>query len=89
MNYRFIPSCTQLLGQAAKMLVALFVFASVVGAQVSTAGRMTGTIMDAAGAVVPNVSVTAKNDQTQQTIVVTTNAEGSWTMPSVSTGTYT
>ncbi len=85
MNYRFTTSRAHLLG----FCTTLLVLASAALAQVSTAGRMTGTVTDSTGAVVPNVTVTAKNDQTQQSIVVTTNNEGGWTMPSVSTGTYT
>lgn len=85
MDYPFPTSRTHLLG----FLAALFLLASAALAQTSTAGRMTGTVTDATGAVVPNVTVTAKNDQTQQTMVVTTSNEGSWTMPSVSNGMYT
>jgi hypothetical protein len=73
----------------AGLFCLLLMVSSVTLAQVSTAGRMIGTVTDATGAVVPNVTVTARNDQTQQTITVTTNNEGSWTMPSVSAGTYT
>lgn len=85
MDYQITTSRTQLL----VLMAMLFVFVAAAFAQITTAGRMTGTVTDATGAVVPNVTVTAKNDQTQQTITVTTNNEGSWTMPSISNGTYT
>lgn len=69
------------------LLVLLFALPGL--AQVSTTGRLTGTVNDAAGAVVPNVTITAKNNQTQQTLTAVTNSEGGWTMPSVAPGSYT
>jgi hypothetical protein len=73
----------------AGLFCMLITLSSVALAQVSTAGRLTGTVTDSAGAVVPNATVTAKNTQTQQTMTVTTSSEGNWTMPSVSAGLYT
>ena len=70
-------------------LVALFVATPTAAfAQVSTAGKLIGTVTDPQGAVIRGAQVTAKNMATQQESVVTTNAEGGWTIPSVSAGNY-
>ncbi len=71
-------------------LIALFVvMSSTAFAQVSTAGKLTGTISDPQGAVIRGAQVTAKNTATQQESNVTSNSEGTWFMPSVSVGNYT
>ncbi|MEK7830833.1 MAG: carboxypeptidase-like regulatory domain-containing protein, partial [Acidobacteriota bacterium] len=71
-------------------LVALLVAASPAAlAQVSTAGKLTGTVTDPQGAVIRGAQVTAKNMATLQESVVTSGSEGNWTVPSVSAGNYT
>lgn len=71
-------------------LIALFiVISSAAFAQVSTAGKLTGTVTDPQGAVIRGAQVAAKNTATQQESSVTSSAEGSWFMPSVSVGNYT
>src|SRR5262245_24223280 len=58
-------------------------------AQVTTSGRLTGTVTDPQGAVVSNAQVNVKNNETQTQFTATTNKEGSWTLPSISSGDYT
>jgi hypothetical protein len=58
-------------------------------AQVSTSGRLIGTVTDAQGAVVSDAQITVKNAETQTQFAVKSNSEGSWILPSVSSGSYT
>ncbi len=81
-----LPKCLNL---TLSLFVMLPLLAPATLAQVSTAGRLIGTVTDAQGAVVPNAQITAKNDKTQEQLTATTNKEGNWILPSVSAGTYT
>lgn len=76
----FILAC----GLLQTMLLAADAFA-----QVSTAGRLIGTVTDAQGAVVSNAQINIKSNETQTQFTATTNKEGAWTLPSVSPGSYT
>src|SRR6266567_4140007 len=67
------------------ILAALFTAAS---AQVTT-GRLEGTVTDAQGAGVPAAQVKVVNNQTGQTLTLTADDRGFWTLPSLSSGTYT
>jgi hypothetical protein len=58
-------------------------------AQVTTTGQLTGTVTDAQGAVVPNAQINITNDNTRAQFTATTNKDGGWTLPSVSSGDYT
>src|SRR5207244_9880392 len=58
-------------------------------AQVSTVGSITGTAKDPHGAVVPNASVTVKNNATGLQRTTTTSEDGIFTVPQLPTGTYT
>src|ERR1044072_3252560 len=69
--------------------MALLALTPVTFAQVSTTGRLTGTVTDPQGAVVPNAQITAKNNQTQEQLTATTDKEGHWLLPSVAVGAYT
>jgi hypothetical protein len=74
-----------------RLLVSLVMagcWAGIVSAQVSTAGKLTGTVTDATDAVVPNAQVVVKSLATQAQFTVTTNKDGSWLVPSVSPGNY-
>src|SRR5438270_10680515 len=67
-------------------IVAALVVASY--AQVTT-GRLDGTVSDPQGAAVPGARVKVLNVLTGQTLGATTDDNGTWAVPSVSTGTYT
>src|SRR6516225_8103784 len=61
---------------------------SLVYAQSDT-GRLTGTITDSTGAVVPKVVATIKNEKTGQTRKVTSNDEGVYLVTQLGPSTYT
>jgi hypothetical protein len=71
------------------LLILLVCLAPSAAAQVSTTGRLTGTVTDPQGEVVPNAKVTVKNDLTGEELTAVASQEGGWTLPSISTGTYT
>jgi hypothetical protein len=71
------------------LLVVLSLVAFSVPAQITTTGRLTGTVTDTQGALIPNAQVVARHDQTQTEYKTTANEEGGWNIPSVSNGTYT
>lgn len=52
------------------------------------AAQLSGTVIDPSGAVVPSAVVTVKNLGTNATRDVTTNAQGSYTMPGLAPGQY-
>ena len=58
-------------------------------AQSTISGGITGTVTDPSGAVVPNASVTLKNDATGQTQTQTTNSSGVYRFSFLNPGTYT
>ena len=68
------------------LLICLFVYS--VPAQ-EFRGTINGTITDPNGAVVPGATVTIKNVETNITNTVTTNSEGSYTVPLLPPGSYT
>lgn len=70
-------------------LFALLFFPTLGYGQVSTAGRLTGTVTDAQGAIVRGARIRVRSNDTQTQFNATTNDEGGWTMPSVSPGSYT
>jgi Carboxypeptidase regulatory-like domain/TonB dependent receptor len=51
-------------------------------------GTLTGTVLDASNAAVPNATVTALNQGTGATRTTTTNANGEYTIPDLQPGTY-
>jgi hypothetical protein len=51
--------------------------------------RVSGTVTDPSGAVLPNIQVTLINEATQATQVVTTLSNGTYLFPQVPVGTYT
>lgn len=55
----------------------------------SDTGRITGAIMDASNAVVPNTSVTVKNEKTGRSSKVTANDEGIYIVTQLPPSTYT
>jgi outer membrane receptor protein involved in Fe transport len=54
----------------------------------ATGGRASGTVTDAVGAVIPNATVTLKNEATGQTITTQTTGAGAYNFPNVPVGTY-
>ncbi|MBV8817237.1 MAG: TonB-dependent receptor [Acidobacteriaceae bacterium] len=52
-------------------------------------GTITGTVIDAQGAVIPNAKITITEDATNLTYVVTTNEAGEYSRPALKPGTYT
>src|SRR5438034_6324909 len=72
------------------MLLALIsLMTSLVPAQVTTSGRLTGVVADANGALIPKAQIVAKHDQAQTEYKTISNDEGGWTIPSIPNGTYT
>jgi outer membrane receptor for ferrienterochelin and colicin len=62
--------------------------AAVVAVAQTNSGSVTGRVVDASGAALPGVTVTATNTQTGFTRSVVTDAEGRYTFPSLPIGTY-
>jgi len=69
------------------LLVATFSAASL-SAQ-TVVGRISGTVKDASGAIVPNTTVTATNTATNLVRTATTDTEGFYTLTNLPAGTYT
>src|ERR1700728_532913 len=51
-------------------------------------GSITGTVLDQAGAAIPNAAVTATRQDTGAVSQVTTTETGNYTFPSLEPGTY-
>jgi hypothetical protein len=71
------------------VVTLLSLLATMVPAQVTTSGRLTGIVTDAQGAVIPKAQIVVRNDQTQTEFKTTANDEGGWTIPSLPIGGYT
>ena len=56
--------------------------------QGGSSGTILGTVVDAAGAVVPNATVQVKNTATGQTQQVPTNGQGRFTIAEITIGSY-
>lgn len=69
-------------------LFALLAIPTVLLAQ-SDLASVSGTVTDASGALVANAKVTATNEATSASRVVTTNRSGFYTMPAMAPGRYT
>ncbi|MDQ3686531.1 MAG: TonB-dependent receptor [Acidobacteriota bacterium] len=54
-----------------------------------TGGAVTGTVLDATGAVVPNATVSLKSKTTGQELTTQTTGSGSYSYPNVAVGDYT
>lgn len=61
--------------------------ASVIHAQTST-GRISGSVTDAAGGIIPNVTVTATDEATNLARTVTTNDSGNYVFTNLPVGSY-
>jgi hypothetical protein len=69
-------------------VVLISIGASLILAQTAGTGALTGTITDASGASVPNVTVTATNTETGQVRTTQTNPSGVYTITLLPPGTY-
>jgi len=67
----------------------LFLGAPLAQAQSAGSGAITGTVTDASGASVPNVTVTATNTATNQSRSMTTASDGVYKFSLLTPGTYT
>jgi hypothetical protein len=76
------------LGKILCALVAVLVFVATASAQ-GAFGRLAGTALDTGGGVLPGVSVTLTNQQTQQTQTATTGESGAFLFPQIQPGLYT
>ena len=77
--------------RCAWLVLALLVFfglASSLVAQSTSTGALTGTVTDASGAVVPNVTVTVTSADTGQVRTTTTSANGSYNVGLLPPGSY-
>jgi hypothetical protein len=72
-------------------VIALLAFSatSSVWAQSTTDGAIGGVVRDPAGAVVPNATVTARNQETNQERTATTDSEGRFRVVQLQPGNYT
>jgi len=73
--------------QASSLLAIALFFSFAVFAQSNT-GSITGVVTDPNGAVVPSMTVTITNQGTNETRTVTTDSQGRYDVPSISTGIY-
>lgn len=72
------------------LLIALLCFVSSLHAQSTVIDQqISGTVMDAGGAVVPNASVVVVNEGTGLTRTVTSNADGNYVIADLPVGSYT
>lgn len=77
-----------LLRKSALFLVTLLLSASVALAQ-GTTSRISGTVTDLTGAVVPNATVTATNDATAVSFTTHSSGAGTYAFDSLQIGSYT
>ena len=68
-------------------LVFVAVLAGVVSAQ-TTLGRLSGTVLDASGAVLPGATITLTSEQTNQVQTAVSGETGAFLFPQVLVGTY-
>ena len=71
------------------LLLAALLLINVAAFAQSDSGSLTGTVKDPNGAIVPNASVTAKNQTTGDERSSTTNTDGTFTIPALKASTYT
>jgi hypothetical protein len=75
------------MNSSCNLAVVMFASASLLHAQVST-GTITGTVTDSSGAAIPNVKVTAVQNDTNFQSTAVTNAEGLYRIQSLQPGSY-
>jgi outer membrane receptor protein involved in Fe transport len=70
-------------------LALAMVIAVTAAAQGPATGRLTGTVTDPSGAIVPGADILARNAQIGSEFRAVSNEVGIWVMPSVPSGSYT
>ncbi len=72
-----------------RMLLGIVLASAAVLGQEDARGRITGQVLDATGAPIPNVAVSVTGNSTQVKVNATTNASGSYEIPYLDPGMYT
>jgi hypothetical protein len=75
--------------EPARVAVLASLLAAVCFAQLSTTATITGTVTDSSGAVIPGVTVTITNQDTNAVTSTQTNSTGIFIAPGLSIGSYT
>ena len=71
------------------VVFALAISATGVAFAQGTSSRITGTVTDASGAVLPDATVTLRNEGTGQTLTAQTSGSGTYSFDLIPVGTYT
>ncbi len=74
---------------SALVLAILLIVPAAAAAQAGSAGRLTGVVKDAQGAVIPGASVVTTADKAGAEFRATSDGSGTWTMDRIPAGTYT
>src|SRR5947199_5619269 len=69
--------------------LTIFLLTAALAIAQTATSRITGTVSDVSGALVPGATVTARNEATGVTYTQTTTEAGLYAFPSVPVGTYT
>jgi len=78
----------RIVSTATLFVLALFATSTMLHAQLSSRGTITGTVSDSTGAVVPSADVTFTDQLTKVSIPTQTNGDGLYTSPSLTSSTY-
>src|SRR5271169_6295122 len=78
-----------LIGRALPVFLAVALFATIAFAQSSTTGDIAGIVTDASGAVVPNATLTLKNQGTSLTQTQSSTSQGQYRFSQMQPGDYT
>ena len=79
-------SCSRSFGRAVSLLAALFVLAF--AARAGVGGRISGTVKDATGAVIPKATISITNQETGVRQLLTTDDNGAFSFLDVQVGHY-
>lgn len=74
---------------ALALLIFCLAFGIPAAAQSTTQGAIGGSVKDPQGALVPNATVSVKNDETNREVSATTDADGNFRVTQLQPGTYT
>ncbi|MGE0404815.1 MAG: carboxypeptidase regulatory-like domain-containing protein [Candidatus Korobacteraceae bacterium] len=77
------------MNRVVSIFLVFCLFAVAAGAQSVTDQQISGTVLDASGAALPNATVTITNEGTGATRSTTSNAEGFYVVTNLPVGTYT